>query len=156
MEVEQRALWTRDWINDLTDFPIEAIRVACRKWRQSGVTKFPTPGQLLPMVRENVAGETGVKYQPWRPASDEDYRSMPVREKIRERLILSHEAFCKAGPMFRNATVGGVMAKAAGDHLTAGEMRSTHEHWTAIGRNHAREAQMLREHLRGDHREAAE
>lgn len=150
MEVEQRALWLRDWCNDLTEFPIEAVRIACRKWRQSGSTKFPTPGQLLPLVRENMPEEKREFARTWSPAGDDEYRAMSIREKIREHQILAHEAYTKAGPMYRNLSAGGPISKAAGQHLTAEEMGPVHAHWAAEGLRHTQEAQRLRQYLSGD------
>lgn len=149
MEVEQRALWLRDWCSDLAEFPIEAIRIACRKYRQSGATKFPTPGQLLPLIRENQPGETTERLSAWRPAEAAEYRDMTVREKIREHQILSHEAYTKAGPMFRNLSSGGSMGRASGQHLAADEMSEAHRHWAAEGLRHQQEAHRLRQHIGG-------
>src|ERR1700747_1981343 len=107
MEISARTLWLRDWCADLAEFPLEAIVTACRKWRQSGATKFPTPGQLLPLVRDSVPSQGGgTRVEVWRPLSDAEYQALTVREKIRHHQILSHEAYSKAGPMFRNTTAG--------------------------------------------------
>ena len=150
MEATMRASWLRDWCSDLAEFPIESIRIACRKWRQSGATKFPTPGQLLPMVRAELPRQKlDDKYKPreWSPASDDDYREMSLRDKIREQQILSHEAYRKAGPMFRNTTGGGPMSKASGVHLSLTEMGTAYHHWIAAARWHAGEASELRKRL---------
>jgi hypothetical protein len=150
MEVEQRALWLRDWCNDLAEYPIEAIRVACRKWRLSGSSKFPTPGQLMPLVQENLPTEKRDIPREWTAASDDDYRAMTVREKIREHQILAHEAYRKAGPMYRNMASGGALSKASGKHLEPAEMPPTHAHWVSVGLSHTQEAHRLRQHLSGD------
>ena len=34
------------WLDDLEDWPLDLIRDACRKWRNSPERYFPTPGQL--------------------------------------------------------------------------------------------------------------
>jgi hypothetical protein len=156
MEVEQRASWTRDWCNDLGEFPIEAIRSACRQWRQGGQSKFPTPGQLLPLIRAASPQATGPKLEAWAPADEETYRAMTLREKIRERQILAQEAYRKAGPMFRNAAAGGVMTKARGEHLKPEQMSDAWRHWTRIGDNHKAEAVRLREKLHSARDMAAE
>jgi hypothetical protein len=150
MEVEQRALWLRDWCSDLAEFPIEAVRIACRKWRLSGATKFPTPGQLMPLVRENLPTEKGEAAREWSPADDAEYRAMSVREKIREHQILAQQAYRKAGPMFRNGSASGApMSKASGTHLTPEEMPASHAHWVAQAQNHLADAQRLRQYLNG-------
>jgi hypothetical protein len=155
MEVEQRASWLRDWCSDLAEFPIDAVRAACRKWRQSGSTKFPTPGLLLPLVRSSLPVEKAEIVRPWRQATEDEYRAMTVREKIREHTIMAHEAFGEAGPMFRNESSGD-MAKARGAHLKPDEMPDAHRRWTEIGRNHMAEVKRLREIINQPHRVAAE
>lgn len=156
MEASQRTSWLMDWCADMAEYPIEAIRIACRKWRLSGSTKFPTPGQLLPLVRENLPSQSSTeKYLPWRPASQEEYQAMTVREKIRERLILAHEAFCKAGPMFRNQSSGS-MARAAGKHLTEDQMTPAYRAHRDEGRAHMAEVARLRKYISTDIVVAAE
>jgi hypothetical protein len=156
METSQRASWLHDWCADLGDFPIEAVRVGCRKWRLSGSIKFPTPGQLLPLVREADTAPAGPKLAEWSPASEDEYRAMTLREKIRERQILAMEAYRKAGPMFRNATAGGVMTKARGTHLRREDMSDAWRHWTGIAEAHKAEAVRLRELLHSARGLAAE
>jgi hypothetical protein len=148
MSVEQRELWMRDWCNDLTEFPAEAIATACRKWRHSGSTKFPTPGQLIPLIRDSLPNKPGEKVQVWRPLSDAEYANLTVRDKIRHQMILAHEAGSKAGPMFRNTSSGGPISKASGIHLTEAEMPDTWRTWTEIQRRHLAEAKRLREYLK--------
>ena len=155
MSVEQRELWLRDWCADLAEFPIEAIHSACRKWRHSGAIKFPTPGQLLPLVREGVPGPKGEKAEPWRPATQEEYAAMSLREKIREHRIQAHEARCKAGPMFKNHE-GSTMGRPKGTHLPAEEMPSTWRRWTDEAERHDREAKRLTEILHRKQPMAAE
>lgn len=152
MEVEQRASWTRDWCNDLAEFPIEAIRIACRKWRLSGATKFPTPGQLLPSIRESLPSEKQEVLREWAPATEDDYRAMSLRDKIREHQILAQQAYRKAGPMFRNTSAGAGLSKASGIHLTVDEMPETYRHWVAQAEQHTAEATRLRAYLRQEGR----
>jgi hypothetical protein len=154
MDLETRATWLRDWCDDLSELPIEAIRQGIRKWRHSGATKFPTPGQLLPLIRENVPDDRGPAVLPWREASPAEYQAMSVREKIREHQILAHAAFGKAGPMFRNTSGGGPMSRASGTHLTAEQMPGSHQSWLEEARRHAAEAQRLRQYLHAEPRRA--
>jgi hypothetical protein len=147
MEAGARALWLRDWCEDLAKFPIEAIRIACRKYRQSGSSKFPTPGQLIPMVRAEAEPQARTeRVEVWRELSDDEYRALSVREKIRHHQILSHEAYSKAGPMFRNTTQGKRMS---GVHLTAEQMPDAWRRWTELGKHHAQEAHRLRQYVSG-------
>lgn len=145
MSADQKTVWMRDWIADLEEFPVEAIANAARRWRQSGNTKFPTAGQLLPLIKDTVPKERE-DLRPWRPATEDEYRAMSIEGKIRERRILAHEASGKAKPMFRNTTMkaGG---KASGIHLTKEEMPAENSHWLAIASNHEAEIKRLRERL---------
>jgi hypothetical protein len=146
MDAEQRSLWLRDWCSDLAQYPMEAIAAACRKWRHSGAVKFPTPGQLLPLVRESQPAERAEHVEVWRPLSDAEYAALTVREKIRHHQILSHEAYSKAGPMFRNTSQGPRMS---GVHLAADDMDASYRKWTDLGKHHAQEAHRLRQYVRG-------
>lgn len=146
MDVEQWSLWLRDWCADLTEFPIEAIAAACRKWRRSGSVKFPTPGQLLPLVREGIPAERTERLDSWRLLTDDEYGALSVREKIRHHQILAHQAYLKAGPMFRNTSQGPRMS---GVHLTPEEMDANHLKWADVGKHHTEEAHRLRQHLKG-------
>lgn len=103
MSVEDRSRWMVDWCSDLASFPIEAIKLACTRWRQSENTRFPTPGQLLPMVRAVLPAKgEGPKIEAWRPISDDEYRQLPIREKIRHLQIVRSELMTNAGPMLKN------------------------------------------------------
>lgn len=155
MAVDQRLLWLRDWCTDLAEFPIEAVQAACRKWRHSAAAKFPTPGQLLPLVRESLPAEKTGAVEVWRELSDSEYRALTVREKIRHCTILAHEARIKAGPMLVNTTLRG-SSRISGKHLTSEEMPDTWRRWTAIAEGHEAEAKRLREILRTPMSVAAE
>ena len=117
MSVEDRSRWMRDWCSDLASFPIEAIKLACTRWRQSENTRFPTPGQLLPMVRAVLPAKgDGPKVEAWRPISDEEYRALPIRCKIRHLQIVRSELISAAGPMIKNE------GAFKGRHLTPADM----------------------------------
>ena len=117
MSVEDRSRWMVDWCSDLASFPIEAIKLACTRWRQSENTRFPTPGQLLPMVRAVLPAKgEGPKVEAWRPISDDEYRQLPIREKIRHLQIVRSELMTNAGPMIKNE------GSFKGRHLTPDEM----------------------------------
>lgn len=148
MSVEQRSLWMRDWASDLSEFPLEAITNACRKWRMSGASKFPTPGQIMPLVRESLPAERREAVRVWRQATPDEYANMTIREKIRELQILAHDAFSKAGPMFRN-TSAGHMGRASGVHLPAEEMPGAHAAWISEGQRHNDEIKRLRQYIHG-------
>ena len=153
--VEQRSRWLLDRCSDLAQYPIDAIAAACRKWRQSGSLKFPTPGQLIPLVKETSPVERRGAVQPWRQASPDEFASMSVRDKIRELTILAHEARSKAGPMFRNTTPAG-SRKITGVHLSADQMPDTYRRWTAEAERLEAEVGRLRKVVSTPYREAAE
>jgi len=103
MSVEQRTGWMRDWCEDLGQFRIEDIRRAFRDWRQSGNTKFPTPGQVMPILRRlNDVGAPEAKLVSWRELSDPEYAALSLSEKVRHHLILANKAEVAAGPMWRH------------------------------------------------------
>lgn len=139
MSAEERAQWLAAWFEDLRQFNAEAIGAACRQWRQSSSTKFPTPGQLLPMVR-SAAGEgheSGGKAEAWRPLTDAEFARLSLDEKIRHHDILAHEAETMAGPMW-----------AGGEHgrrLTVAEMPPRWHECMARAKAHRAEARRLRE-----------
>lgn len=146
MTTEQRESWMRDWCDDLAQYPAETIASACRKWRHSGSNKFPTPGQLMPLVREIAPADDGPKVEVWRPLTDEEYRALSVREKIRHQLILAHQARCKAGPMYRNER-GASVGRPMGERLSTEQMPETWHRWSRVAEGHEAEAKRLREIL---------
>lgn len=155
MSIEQREMWMRDWCADLAKYPADAIANACRKWRHGGQTKFPTPGQLMPIIRESLPTERGQRVEPWRELSDAEYQQLSIREKMRHRQILAHEARGKAGPMFRNLSQGGAMDRAKGEHIPPDAMPETHRHWTSIAEAHEAEYKRLRDITREEYRGTA-
>ncbi len=106
MSVEDRARWVGDWCEDLRDYPIDAIRTACNRWRNGSDRKFPMPGQLRPMIdavtRRGDGSAIEDANQPWRPLSDDEYRALSLSGKIRHQQILAHAARRQAGPMWRD------------------------------------------------------
>jgi hypothetical protein len=156
MSVEQRLLWLRDWCSDLAQFPLDAITNAARKWRHSGATKFPTAGQFLPMVRDSLPVEKTGGVQIWRHASEDEFRAMSVRDKIRELTILAHEQRTKAGPMFRNTTAPGSLAKVSGKHLEPHELPLAYRVHTEEAERLEAEIGRLRKILRTPFQQAAE
>lgn len=124
MSVDDKARWMRDWCEDLRQFPIEHIRAATTHWRQGDSVKFPTPGQLIPLIKaqakerrqEDSAAEL------WRWPSEEQLADMSLSEKRRQHLIMAHECSSKAGPM-----------NAGGEH--------PRPEWIMRAREHRREAQ---------------
>lgn len=144
MEASARASWLTDWCEDLAEFRIEHIRLAIREWRQSGSAKFPTPGQLLPLIRSKMPVKVEERISDWRPLTDDEYRALSVREKIRHQLILAHEAGCKAGPMWRNPE-GANMARPVDGRVPLEEMPASYRHWREVEARHHAEAKRLRE-----------
>lgn len=143
MSVEDQARWKMDWITDLKEFPVEAIRQACHRWRNGTDRKFPLPGQLRPLVVMCNPGQSGgVKLDAWRPLSDGEYGQLTLREKIRHHLILASEALNKAGPMWRH-----------GRPLAEADMPDAWRLWKRRADDHYAEAARLRKHLK--HEEAA-
>lgn len=133
MSVEARTAWMRNWCDDLGEFPIDAIRLACRDWRQGTGGKFPTPGQLLPLIRAKIVREhNDGDNKPWEPLSDMAYDALPLRDKIRHLGILRTNALAKGGPMWRN-----------GQPLTAEEMPASWHEQKKLAQRYADEARRL-------------
>ena len=141
MDVTARVLWMRDWCNDLREFPIEAIRKACTKYRNSEATRFPPPHALKAMIRLFIPNPATDKILPWRPLNDEEYEALSIREKRRHHLIMAHEAAVKAGPMWKQS--GNEMRKARSGHLTPDQMPETWAHWNRAEAGHKAEAKRL-------------
>lgn len=137
MSVEQRARWQQDWIGDLGKFPLEAIQSALRQWRQSESTKFPTAGQLLPMIERQSGRDKDRTYEVWRyDISDEEYRAMSLNDKIRHHKIAAGHCRSKAGPM---PHLGKPVAK--------DDMPKAWHEWRDRAGNHDAEAQRLRQSI---------
>lgn len=146
MTMDGRARWLQDWCADLASFPVDKIREVVRQYRQSGTTKFPTPGTLLPMLRAKMPLENaGEKPLPWAPISNEEYDRLTIREKIRHQKILAHEAGCKAGPMWRNPTGGAKISRPTPGHTPADDLSPAFRHWKAVQAEHLAEAKRLQE-----------
>lgn len=142
---EEQERFLKDYLADIQEYPLEAIQRACAAWRKSGATKFPTSGQLIPLIRQHVSEDRGPRLQPWRELSDDEYAALPLRDKIRHHEILAHDAARKAGPQWLN-----------GKPATPEEMPPTWHRWLEIARNHRAEAKRLKAYLRSPAPLAAE
>lgn len=119
-----------------------------RDYRHSGAVKFPTPGQLLPIVRAKTPlASSGDKPREWTPISDAEYDSLSLREKIRHQRILAHEAYCKAGPMWKTPQGGTTLRRPVAGHVAERDMPDIWRHWRSIGQRHDAEAKRLQERL---------
>lgn len=142
---EESERFLRDYLADIEELPLEAIKKACAKWRQSGQTKFPVPGQLIPLIRGCMAAEPKARAEAWRPLDNAEYDALSLPEKIRHHRILSHEARLKAGPMWCN-----------GGPTTAEQMPDIWRSWNARAENHEAEVGRLKGFLRRSTAMAAE
>lgn len=133
---EEQERYMLDYLADVQEYPLEAIRKACAEWRKSGVTKFPTSGQLIPLIRKHVAEEKPAQNGPWRQISEEEYEGLTLREKIRHRLILASEARRTASTHTHGWDRNVTTAPAA------------YRHWIDVAAGHDREAMRLGAYLR--------
>ena len=134
MGIDERAVWLRDWCNDLAGEDIEAIRVGCQRWRGGTNHKFPMVGQLMPLIRAaTVKKGDGPLPQVWSPISDAEYNALSLNDKIRHHQIAASEAGYKAGPMWRD-----------GRPLEISEMSAAWHHWRGVKANHLAEVKRLR------------
>jgi hypothetical protein len=139
MAIEQRARWQVDWARDLEKYPIEIIQQAFRQWRQGESGKFPTPGQILPMLDRMTRrpdGPSQAQSLEWRyDLSEEAYRALSLNEKIRHHRIAAGHCRRKAGPMPHKVTV----AKK--------DMPAEWQEWRARAERHDDEAKRLQQSI---------
>lgn len=45
----------RAWLEDLAEYPTDAIKAACVEWRRSDTAWMPTPGQLIAKIEPIVS-----------------------------------------------------------------------------------------------------
>lgn len=133
---EEQERYMLDYLADIQQHPLDAIRKACAEWRKSGVTKFPTSGQLIPLIRKHLAEERQAPLREWRPISEEEYEGLTVREKIRHRLILAREARVTASTHTHGWDRNLTTAPAA------------YKHWIEVAAGHDKEAMRLGTYLR--------
>lgn len=144
MDEDTRTRWLLDWCQDLGGFPADAIHRAVGEWRRSGSVKFPTPGQLIPLVAKYAPSERRYEpkpVEPWRHPTEEEYATMSLRDKIASHVVMAHELRGKAGPMFRQDGGG------RGTHLTREQMPPK---WHTLQREadfHSNKAAELRKKL---------
>ena len=141
MTMTARSKWFSDWCNDLAKFPIEAIRDAFKDWRQSDNVKFPTPGQMLPMIKAKIRKSddgTTTAFK-WEPLTEDTYYDAPIAEKIKHHRIMAERARFAAGPMYRSRTTWG-----SGQHLEASEMPDRWHAYRKQADGHAEQANKLR------------
>lgn len=147
MATDARARWMQDWCADLAEFPADTIRAAMRDYRQSGATKFPSPGLLLPSIRAKLPlDRKGDAPREWEPISDAEYDTLTLREKIRHHAISAHEARRKAGPMWRNPP-GSSLKKPMAGHIQRQDMPAAWRILMDRAEAHEAEATRLRETL---------
>lgn len=147
MSGEERERFLKDYLADIQEFPIDAIRKACQRWRQMGQTKFPVPGQLMGLIRLFVsdAPKGGGRAEAWSPLDDEEYEALSLRGKIEHQRILANLARRKAGPMWLN-----------GKPATPDELPDRWHEWTKRAENHEAEATRLSGYMRRPMAMAAE
>jgi len=140
MTVDARARWISDWCKDLREFSVEAIEDAFRDWRNSGSTKFPTAGQIVPLIRAKIRKpkDGAATVRKWEPLTDAAYYDAPLDEKIRHHRIMAERARFDAGPMYQ-----GALSWASGRHLDVSEMSDKWRAYRRQAENHAAEAKAL-------------
>lgn len=135
---DQHMRFLEDYLDDLKDFTNDQVKAACRRWRQSDATKFPTSGQLMNTARSERGRDLGDNTA-WRPLTDQEYDALSLDEKIRHQRILASEARGRAKPQFKQ--IEGSWR--AGIHIPGDEMP---ERWFVereLGRRHDEEAKRL-------------
>lgn len=134
---EEQSRFLADYIEDLANCSIEALRLGCSAWRRSDATKFPTPGQIRARVQDAEQAErkfSGDKVQVWRKPSRDEYDAMTLEEKRRQQLIMADEVMRDAGPMW-----------SGGRPIPASEMPQSWHEKRAMQERHLAEAKRLAE-----------
>lgn len=130
MDNAARSRWLEDWCSDLSEYPIQAIKTAVRRWREGTNPKFPLLGQFLPLVKAvNFSGKgpSGGDVA-WRRATPEEYHAMSIREKIRHHQIMAMTLRRQAGPMWagKRHIAADRMPRAWHDLQTAAKQQESH------------------------------
>jgi hypothetical protein len=99
---EENERFLKDYLADIDEYPIEAIKEACADWRKSGSIRFPTSGQLIPIIKAKVPGQSSPREDAWRQLDDAAYAQLDLPAKERHHLILANQCEVKAGPMWKN------------------------------------------------------
>ena len=71
----------------------EQVKDACAAWRRSEEKRFPRPGDLLAVLKRLDTTTTlgGPKPEPWRTLTDEQFATLPLRDKARyHEIAASH------------------------------------------------------------------
>ena len=134
MDNAARSRWLEDWCSDLSEYPIQAIKTASRRWREGTNPKFPLLGQFIGLIKAvnfSGKGQTGGD-RAWRTVSPDEYHAMSMRDKARHHQIMAHATRRKAGPMWTN-----------GRHVAADEMPQAWHDLQAEALRHERHAKKL-------------
>lgn len=140
---EENERFLKDYLADIEEFPLEAIKAACADWRKSGSIRFPTSGQLIPMIRAKVPSDGVSRETAWVELSEDDYAQLDLPSKERHHLIMAQRCEVKAGPMWRN-----------GRPLTHNEMPPAWHQLRERAAHHREEAARLRNLYRRAERQA--
>lgn len=145
---EESERFLKDYLADIQAFPFEAIQKACAEWRRSGATRFPTPGQLIPIIRKHVeTPDSGPRInEPWKPLSEAEYAALGLEAKIRHRRILAAQARDEAT----------IHALREGWDRNIANAPASYHRFMAVADAHEAEAKRLGDKLREAQRIAAE
>lgn len=140
MSVEQRSRWQWDWARDLAKYPLEDIQSAFRQWRQGESQKFPTPGQMIPILERmshRGASAPDAATLAWRyDISGDEYHSLSLNEKIRHHSIAASYCRRKAGPMPH-----------LGPPIRKEDMPAEWQEWRERAHRHDEEAKRLKQSI---------
>lgn len=95
------ARWLADFVTDLGELPLDAVRSGCAHWRRNE-RKFPTPGELrgaCDLFRRDVLQRP--RAEAWRELTDSEYDALSLRDKIRHREILAYKLEGDAATLWR-------------------------------------------------------
>ena len=133
---EEQAIWLRDYLADLDQFPADEVEAACSAWRRTDAAKFPKIGELLIRLRQFSPSKEETARR-WEPVQDAVYDAMSLTEKIRYHRIAANEAKCRAGPQWLKRAPA----------LPSDMPKKWHE-GRAVAKNHENEASRLDQIMR--------
>lgn len=100
-----------------------------------------SPEERLPLPGVEPQGGRAIRR---RPATEEEYPRLTLREKINHHLDSAHIAYMEAGPMWRNKSGYATVLSLAGRPASKAEMTDRWHDLVARAKNHEAEAKRLK------------
>lgn len=95
MSPELRTLQSRDWLDDLGEFPAAIVAEACTEWRQRPGGRRPTPGDIRTICVESRTRKEELR-RPALPPPQRDIVAGDFHERRYREAAEAREAAAKA------------------------------------------------------------